>query len=89
MRIRLLAFLGFIVALLLLISLAGGICTVGGCGGGDDAWAASAQSFISSDAPIVGSSQNQNTPSSSFKVGVPESGRVNPTLNQTIPNISG
>jgi thiosulfate/3-mercaptopyruvate sulfurtransferase len=89
MRIRLLAFLGFIVALLLLISLAGGICTVGGCGGGDDAWAASAQSFISSDAPIVGSSQNQNTPSSSFKVGVPESGRVNTTLNQTIPNIGG
>lgn len=89
MRIRLLPFLGSIAAASLLISLASGICTVGGCGGGDDAWAASAQSFISSDAPIMGSSQNQNTPSSSFRVNVPESGRVNTTSNQTIPNISG
>jgi thiosulfate/3-mercaptopyruvate sulfurtransferase len=88
MKIRLLAFFGSIVAALLLISLAGGICTVGGCGGGDDAWAASAQSFMSSDAPIAGLPQNQNTPSGSFKVNVPESGRVNTTLNQ-IPNIGG
>jgi thiosulfate/3-mercaptopyruvate sulfurtransferase len=60
---------------------------VGGCGGGDDAWAASAQSFIGSDAPIVGVSQNQDAPSSSFKVNVPESGRVNTTRSQTIPHI--
>ena len=87
MNFRLLAFLGSMIAALLLISLAGGVCSVGGCGGGDDAWAASAQSFIGSDAPIVGVSQNQDTPSSSFKVNVPESGRVNTTRNQTIPHI--
>jgi thiosulfate/3-mercaptopyruvate sulfurtransferase len=75
------------IAALLVISLAGGVCTVGGCSGGDDAWAASAQSFIGSDAPISGASQNQDTPSSSFKVNVPESGKVNTTLSQTIPNI--
>jgi thiosulfate/3-mercaptopyruvate sulfurtransferase len=87
MKIKLLSFLGFIITSLLLISLADGICTVGGCGGGEESWAASAQSFMSSDAPIVGLSQNQNAPPSSFKVGVTESGKVNTTLNHTIPNI--
>ena len=90
MKIRLLTLLGFIITALLLISLAdGSVCTVGGCGSGEDSWAASAQSFMSSDVPIVGVSQNQNTPPSSFKVNVPESGRVNTTINQTIPNIGG
>ncbi len=90
MKIRLPAILGFIVTALLLISLAeGSVCTVGGCGGGEDSWAASAQSFMNSDAPIVGVSPSQNTPSSSFKVNVPESGRVNTTINQSIPNIGG
>jgi len=94
MKIRILAFLGFIITALLLISLAeGNVCTVGGCGGGEDSWAASAQSFMSSDVPIVGVSQNQNqnqnTPPSSFRVNVPESGRVNTTASQTIPNIGG
>jgi len=89
MNYHLMAFLGAIMAASLLTSLAGGICSVGGCGGGDDAWTASAQSFISSDVPIVGVPQSQNTPSSSFRVNVPESGRVNTTINQTIPNIGG
>ena len=58
MKISLLTFLGFIITALLLISLAeGSVCTVGGCGSGEDSWAASAQSFMSSDAPIVGVSQ--------------------------------
>ena len=90
MKISLLTVLGFIITALLLISMAdGSVCTVGGCGGGEDSWAASAQSFMSSDAPIVGVSQSQNTPSSSFRVNVPESGRVNTTVSQTIPNIGG
>ena len=89
-KIYLLPFLGFIMTALLLISQADAIaCSVGGCGGGDDSWTASAQSFINSDAPIVGLTQNQNMPASSFKAGAPASGKVNSTLNRTVPNIGG
>lgn len=60
-KIYLLPFLVFIMTALLLISQAdASACSVGGCGGGDDSWTASAQSFINSDAPIVGLTQNQN-----------------------------
>ena len=42
---------------------------MGGCGGGDDSWAASAQSFMNLDAPLVSVTANQNTKSSSFNSG--------------------
>lgn len=90
MKIYLLPFLGFIMTALLLISQAdGSACSVGGCGGGDESWTTSAQSFLSSDVPIVGLTQNQDKPPGSFKVGVPASGNVNSTPNRTVPNIGG
>ncbi len=93
MKIDLLSFLGFIMTALLLMSLADGACSVGGCGGGDESWTASAQSFISSDAPIVGLAQNQNAnvPATSFKAGVPAGVKVNTTSNPdgAIPKVSG
>lgn len=89
MKIYLLPFLGFIMTALLLISQAdGSACSVGGCGG-DESWTESAQSFLSSDVPIVGLTQNQSKPPNSFKAGIPASGRVNTTQNRTIPSIGG
>lgn len=55
-----LPFVGIMMASLIVVSLAGGQCPVGGCGSGDSSWQESAQAFISSDVPIVGLKQNQN-----------------------------
>ncbi len=46
--------LAFLIALSAMNSTVDAACSVGGCGGGDDSWLASAQSFISSDVPLVG-----------------------------------
>ena len=48
-----------ILAAILILSLAAtplsdSACSVGGCGSGEDSWLTSAQSFISSDVPLVG-----------------------------------
>lgn len=87
MKIYLLSFLGFIMAASLLMSQAeGSACSVGGCIGGES-WTASAQSFLSSDVPIVGVTQNQNKPPNSFKAGMTAGGRANTTQNSTVPNI--
>jgi len=91
MKIGLLSFLAIIIAALAMTPWAEGGCSVGGCGGGDDSWAASAQSFMNSDAPLVGVTANQNTKSSSFssgsfRAGQPVGEAVNKTVNNTVPS---
>jgi thiosulfate/3-mercaptopyruvate sulfurtransferase len=95
MKIGLLSFLAIIAAMLAMSTWAQGGCNVGGCGGGDDSWAASAQSFMNSDAPIVGLTYNQNAKSSnlnsgSFRTGRPAKNALNKTVNSTSsPSIAG
>jgi len=89
MKIGLLSFLAIIIAALVMTTWAEGGCSVGGCGGGDDSWAASAQSFMNSDAPLVGVTANQNTnsfSSGSFRAGQPVGEAVNKTVNNTVPS---
>ncbi|MCX6673746.1 MAG: rhodanese-like domain-containing protein [Methanothrix sp.] len=81
-------FLAIVIAALAMTPWAEGGCSVGGCGGGDDSWAASAQSFMNSDVPLVGVTANQNTNSfnsGSFRAGQSAGGAVNKTVNSTIP----
>ncbi|MBP7071206.1 MAG: hypothetical protein KBA97_09035 [Methanothrix sp.] len=54
MMSRLLCLLAFLVASSAIDPTADAACSVGGCGSGDDSWLTSAQSFISSDVPLVG-----------------------------------
>ena len=51
-------------AALFLATQGGGACYVGGCSGGEESWTESAQSFISSDVPLVGLSQSQRASTS-------------------------
>ena len=51
---RLICLLAFLVASSAIVPTAGAACSVGGCGSGEDSWLTSAQSFISSDVPLVG-----------------------------------
>ena len=84
-----LPFLGIMMAALILISLAGGQCPVGGCGGsGDSSWQESAQAFLSSDVPILGLKQNQNFESGSFKASESVGGAVNTTPERDAPKVS-
>jgi 3-mercaptopyruvate sulfurtransferase SseA len=90
MMIRSLFFLSIIIAALAMTPWAEGACSVGGCGGGDDSWTASAQSFMNSNVPLMGVTENQNTKSSSFnsgsfQAGQPVSEAINKTGNRTIP----
>ena len=83
MKIGLLSFLAIIITALAMIPRAQGGCSVGGCGGSDDSWAASAQSFMNSDAPLVSVTANQNTKSSSPNFGSFRAGQaVNKTFNR-------
>lgn len=70
-----------------------GACLVGGCGGGDDSWTASAQAFMNSDAPLVGVEADESTKASSFnsgsfRAGQPVGEAVNRTANTTLSPIS-
>jgi 3-mercaptopyruvate sulfurtransferase SseA len=90
MKISLLSFLAIIMTALAMTPWAQGGCSVGGCGGGDESWTASAQAFMNSDVPIVEAAANQNTKSSSFrsgnfKAGQPVGSAVNKTVENTVP----
>lgn len=54
MMSRLICLLAFLVASSGIVPTADAACSVGGCGSGEDSWLTSAQSFISSDVPLVG-----------------------------------
>jgi thiosulfate/3-mercaptopyruvate sulfurtransferase len=93
MKIVSLFFLAIIIAAFAMTPWAQGGCSVGGCGGGDDSWAASAQSFMASDVPLVGVTANQNTMSSSFGTGSFQAGQtagvaINKTVDGTVPDSS-
>lgn len=92
MKISSLSFLAIIMAALAITSWAQGACPVGGCGGGEESWTASAQAFINSDVPLVGANGNQNIGSSSFSSGSFQAGQpvgeaVNKTGNSTIRSV--
>lgn len=90
MKISSLSFLAIIIAALAMTPWAEGSCSVGGCGGGDDSWAASAQSFMNSDAPLVGVTANENTKSSSFSSGSFRAGQpVGEAVNKTVTSFRG
>ncbi|MCX6677283.1 MAG: rhodanese-like domain-containing protein [Methanothrix sp.] len=91
MKISSRSFLTIIIAALAMTPWVQGSCSVGGCGGGDDSWAASAQSFMNLDAPLVGVTANQNTVSSSFssgsfKAGLPVGEALNKTRADLFPS---
>jgi len=54
MMSRLICLLALLAAISAIVPTAGAACSVGGCGSGEDSWLTSAQSFISSDVPLVG-----------------------------------
>jgi len=58
-------------AALLWLPLASAVCPPGGCGAGVDYWENSAQDFISTDAPIVGVTQDSEMQTGSFVAGKP------------------
>lgn len=85
-------FLGLVMAALILASQAAGACYVGGCSGGEESWTESAQSFISSDVPLVGLSQSQSgstmtTGTTSFRSGQPANADINSTTEGKIPDL--
>ncbi|MDD1749460.1 MAG: hypothetical protein LUO89_06245, partial [Methanothrix sp.] len=91
MKIGLLFFLAIIMAASAMIPWAQAGCSVGGCGGGEESWTASAQAFIDSDVPLVGVSSSQSTKSSSFnsgsfRAGLPVSEAIKKTANSTVPS---
>jgi thiosulfate/3-mercaptopyruvate sulfurtransferase len=68
-------------------------CPVGGCGAGDDSWLTSAQSFISSDVPLVGASASANAGSDfaysrSFRAGPQVKSITNNSTVSTIPALA-
>jgi thiosulfate/3-mercaptopyruvate sulfurtransferase len=98
MKVSLFSFLAIFMAALAMTPCAQGACQASGCGGGDESWTASAQSFISSDVPLVGVAANQNAQSSSlssgsygsgsFKAGEPLGRAVERIANSTMAGTS-
>lgn len=71
-----------------------GACSVGGCGGEDNSWLASAQSFIGSDVPLVGvragaTANSDAAYSRSFKAGIEVGSPTNNTTKSAIPALAG
>lgn len=69
---------------LLLVPFASASCPPGGCGSGEDYWERSAQAFINSDAPIVGTTEDQAVHTGSFVAGMPSSLAANAADNRTV-----
>ncbi len=85
MKTSSLSLLIFIIAASAMTPWAEGACSVGGCGGGDESWTASAQAFMNWDAPLVRAVADQNTKSSSFSSGSFHTGpHVGETVNKTV-----
>ncbi len=87
MKVSSLLIPAIIIAASSLVPWAQGGCSVGGCGGGEESWTASAQAFINSDVPLVGATGNQNSNgygSGSFQAGQPVGKAVNKTVNSTV-----
>lgn len=86
--------IGFVLAALLLASLGGGACYVGSCSGGEESWTESAQSFISSDVPLLRPSSSQSgsttsTMTTSFRSGQAANAAINSTTVSKIPDLDG
>jgi thiosulfate/3-mercaptopyruvate sulfurtransferase len=60
--------LGIVFVALFLIASSGAKCPASGCGGGGN-WEASAQAFLNSDVPLVGTNQIDQAKNTSFKAG--------------------
>lgn len=92
MKTALFCFLAFLISSAAVQPAEGG-CSVGGCGGGES-WTATAQSFMSSDVPIVGvtasdTARSDLAKSGSFKAGIDVGLPANRTANGTIPDLAG
>jgi thiosulfate/3-mercaptopyruvate sulfurtransferase len=74
-------YLAIILPLFACVDCAMGVCSLGGCGGGgDESWQESAQAFLNSEDPIIGTMQYQTLDSKSFVAG-----RINgDSFNRTI-----
>lgn len=86
MKTDLLVILGIACAVLSLVSFASTSCPPGGCGSGVDYWENSAQDFINSDAPIVGTTENQAVHTGSFIAGKPSDLAADAADNHTAFN---
>jgi thiosulfate/3-mercaptopyruvate sulfurtransferase len=69
MKIGIFSFAAVMIVVFAWISAVLAACPAGGCGGGDESWTASAESFMNSDVPLVGVTANKNTETSSLGSG--------------------
>jgi len=85
----LLVLLEVVLIAMLLMPLAGAVCSLGGCcGSGNDDWQKSAQNFLTSDVPLVGLNQSNSVQTSSFRAGVPAGTAVKATGSKSVPIVA-